>query len=204
MTKAEINSVAACDEATAIIKQEHRSLGYLVHTLQRVLRDVGAHKTEADFGLIASMIYYVEAFPDSCHHPKEEQYLFKRLRDRTRIADGVLDGLHAQHVAFSSMIASVGHAFVNWQGGAPNGLQPFSQAVAAYADLLWEHIDCEENEVLVMAREHLTVDDWRAINDAFSANDDPLFGPHVRDEFAKLRFRIVNELPPGIRYRPER
>jgi len=46
-----------------------------------------------------------------------------------------------------------------------------------------------------MAREYLTADDWRAIDDAFCANDDPLFGTHVRDEFSRLKLRIVNRLP---------
>ena len=201
---ADIKSMTPCDSATAIIKQEHRSLGYLVHMLQRVLREVSAHKADADYGLIATMLYYVDVFPDSCHHPKEEGHLFKRLRSRTRLADGVLDLLQKQHLVFTTMITTMGLAFVHWQGGAPNGFQPFSQAVNAYADLLRDHAEQEENVVLVMAREHLPADDWCAINDAFCANDDPLFGPHIRDEFTKLRFRIANDLPRDVSAWPAR
>jgi hemerythrin-like domain-containing protein len=201
MAITEINAVAPRDAAIAIIRQEHRSLGYLVHTLQRVLRDVNAHKADADFSLIATMLYYIEAFPDSCHHPKEEEHLFKRLRARTHVANDVLDRLQEQHIVFSTMIVSVGQAFVHWQGGAPNGIQPLSLAVTAYAELLWDHIECEENEVLTVARAYLTPDDWRALDDAFSANDDPLFGLHIRDEFVKLKYRIANDLPPSVRYR---
>ena len=39
------------NSAIAIIKEEHRSLGYLMYTLQRVLHDVTMHKAEADFNL---------------------------------------------------------------------------------------------------------------------------------------------------------
>jgi hemerythrin-like domain-containing protein len=204
MASVDIISATPCDSAIAIIKQEHRSLGYLVHTLQRVLHDVSAHKADADYGLIATMLYYIEAFPDSCHHPKEEEHLFKQLRARTNLADGILDQLQDQHIVFARMISSVGQAFVHWQGGAPNGLQPLSQAVAAYAELLWDHIEQEEDQVLAIARGCLSEYDWRAINAAFCANDDPLFGPHIRDEFTKLKLRIVNDLPPRIKNRPAR
>ena len=195
------NIMASCDSAIAIIKEEHRSMGYLVHTLQRVLRDVTAHKSEADFELIATMLYYIDTFPDRCHHPKEDEHLFKRLRSRTTQANTVLDELQSQHVSGAKMMICLQQTFVHWQGGAPHGLRPFSQTVDAYAESLWGHMEQEESCILVMAREYLTEDDWRAIDDAFRANDDPLFGPHVRDEFVRLKQRIVNRLPRKLKRR---
>jgi hemerythrin-like domain-containing protein len=202
MTATAINFATPYDSAVAIIKQEHRSLGYLVHTLQRVLHDVGAHKADADFKLVATMLYYIDTFPDCCHHPKEDEYLFKRLRSRTTIANALLDQLQDQHVIFARMMAGLGQTFMHWQGGAPNGLQPFFQEVNAYAELLCGHMEQEEGPVLAIAREYLTADDWRAIDAAFRVNDDPLFGPHIRDEFARLRIRIINQLPRKIKHLP--
>ena len=183
------------DSGIAIIKQEHRSLGYVVHTLQRLVRDVAACKANADFEVIAVMLYYIDTFPDRCHHPKEDEHLFRRLRGRAPRAHAVLDELQVQHVDGAGMLVSLEQVFVHWQAGAPQGLRSFAQMVDAYADFLWRHMAIEENQVLVMAREYLTADDWRAIDDAFCANDDPLFGTHVRDEFSRLKLRIVNRLP---------
>jgi hypothetical protein len=39
------------------------------------------------------------------------------------------------------------------------------------------------------------------IDDAFCANADPLFGPNVRDEFARLKAGIINRLPHKLRMR---
>ncbi len=188
------------NSAIAIIKAEHRSMGYLVHTLLRVLRDVTAHTAEADFELIATMLYYIDTFPDRCHHPKEDEYLFKRLRSRTTKANNVLDELQSQHVSGAKMMTCLEQTFVHWQGGAPHGLRPFLQMVNAYAELLWGHMEREENYILSMAHEYLTEDDWHAIDGAFRANDDPLFGPHVRDEFARLKTRIINRLPRKFKF----
>ena len=40
---------------------------------------------------------------------------------------------------------------------------------------------------------------WFTIDRAFRANEDPLFGSAARDEFAKLRQRIVNRLPAKVK-----
>ena len=74
-------------------------------------------------------------------------------------------------------------------------------AVGAYAELLWSHIEQEENQMLALAREYLHDDDWRSIDEAFSANDDPLFGPRVRDEFARLKTHIITQLPRKLKVR---
>ena len=81
MITADTKPTTPQDSAIAIIKQEHRSLGYVVHTLQRLVRDVAACKANADFEVIAVMLYYIDTFPDRCHHPKEDEHLFRRLRD---------------------------------------------------------------------------------------------------------------------------
>lgn len=191
------------NSAIAIIRAEHRSLGYVVHTLQHLLREVTAQKAAADFELVATMLYYIGEFPDRCHHPKEDQHLFKRLRRRTALANTVLADLENQHVMAAGMLSSLEQAFVHWQAGAPQGLRPFALMADAYADFLWSHMEQEENHVIPLARKYLTTDDWLAIDLAFGANDDPLCGPHVRDEFARLKLRIVNRLPRKFKHRTE-
>jgi hemerythrin-like domain-containing protein len=37
------------------------------------------------------MLYYIREYPEQVHHPKEDRYLFARLRDRTGELDEVLD-----------------------------------------------------------------------------------------------------------------
>ncbi len=189
------------DSAIAIIKQEHRSIGYLLHTLQQILQAAAVQRLEVDFKLIANMLYYIDSFADLCHHPKEEEHLFKRLRGRTNKADALLDELEGQHLTGARMMICLEQAFVHWQGGATNGLAPFSEAVRAYAELLWGHMEQEENLMLAFAREYLDEDDWRAIDEAFRANDDPLFGLQVRDEFARLKTQIITQLPRKLKAR---
>jgi hemerythrin-like domain-containing protein len=136
--------VSASDIAIATIKLEHRSLGMVLHTLQGLLTKVAAGHAVADFGLLATALYYIDDFPEYCHHPKEDEYLFKRLRLRTREFDAVLERLQTEHARSAIAVSGLHRALVHYQGGAPEGLRLFQAAVDSYAAEMREHFASED------------------------------------------------------------
>jgi hemerythrin-like domain-containing protein len=190
--------MSARDASVAIIEQEHRALDMVLRALQHLVADIVEQHLEPDFALLAAALYYIDDFPERFHHPKEDKYLFKALRRRTTQFNAVLDELQAEHIRSAQMTGYLQSAFVHYQGRAPHGIKPFSEAVDAYAAMLREHMRKEE-ELLAQPEDYLTEEDWREIAAAFDANDDPLFGEHQREEFRKLYFRIVNLLPSKMR-----
>lgn len=193
------------DRAVAAFKAEHRALGTVVAALQRVLNDVRQGLMEPDCRLLAAMLYYIESFPERLHHPKEDQYLFKALRARTREGSAVLDELQSEHVRTGQMMSYLAQTLVRFEGGAPDGLDSFTAAVDAYAALLADHMRKEEGIVLPLADAHLTASDWAEIAAAFAENRDPLFREDADEEMRRLRHRIANLVPRKLRalLRPE-
>ena len=189
------------ESAIAILKQEHRTVGSVVHALQQVVQDVFTHHIEADHALIACMLYYIDSFAERCHHPKEDDYLFRLLRARTSSADALLDELQAQHIRGAQMIAYLEQLFVHYLGGSPDGLRQFAEAVESYAVFLWDHIDQEENRILPLAEQYLQAGDWQEIAAAFRSHADPLGAARVPQEFHRLKQRIINLLPSRLRRR---
>lgn len=183
------------DRAVAVIQAEHRSLGTIVTALQRLVSDVREGVGEPDWRLLAAMLYYIESFPERLHHPKEDQYLFKALRARTREGAAALDELQGEHIRSAQMMSYLAQTLVRYQGGAPDGLDAFAAAVDAYAALLSDHMRKEEEVILPLARAHLTESDWAGIAAAFAENRDPLFGDDADQEMRRLRRRIVNLVP---------
>lgn len=182
------------DVAVATIRQEHRALGTVMEALQRLLAAVAALRTEPDFALFSAALYYIADFPERCHHPKEDEYLFKALRSRTAQFNAVLDDLQAEHIRSAQMMTQLECALVHYQGGAPEGLKAFRSAVDAYSAMLDEHMR-KEDDLLARARDCLAEEDWSRIASAFNANSDPLFGDDRREEFRRLYSRILNRLP---------
>lgn len=182
------------ETAVATIKAEHRSLRLVVTALQQLLDEVAAQHAEPDFALLAAAVYYIDEFPERCHHPKEDMYLFKALRSRTAKFNDVLDDLQAEHISSGQTIRYLQRALIHYLGGAPIGFKLFRDAVDAYAALLEDHMRKEE-KLLSQAHDCLTTGDWSEMAAAFTANDDPMFGNAQREEFRRLYDRIVNLLP---------
>jgi hemerythrin-like domain-containing protein len=70
-------------QALNTIRAEHRTLAAVIHNLKDLLAEVHAQRMKVDFPLLWSMVYYIDAFPDRLHHPKEDEWLFRLLRQRT-------------------------------------------------------------------------------------------------------------------------
>lgn len=186
------------DVAVAVIRREHCALETVMEALQRLLADIAAQHAEPDFALFSAALYYIADFPERCHHPKEDEHLFKALRRCTAEFDALLDELQAEHIRSAQMVSQLQCALVHYQGGAPRGLEAFRTAFDAYSALLNEHMR-KEDDLLERARGCLAEEDWSGIASAFAANDDPLFGDARREEFRKLYFRIFNLLPRKLR-----
>jgi hemerythrin-like domain-containing protein len=182
--------LSTSDIAIATIKFEHRSLDTVLHTLQVVLARIATGHVTVDFGLLAAALYYIDEFPERCHHPKEDGYLFQRVRRRTDEYNAVLDRLQCDHRQGNNAALSLHRALVHYQGGAASGLQVFRDAVDNYAANMREHFAAED-ELLLRAPSVLSEDDWLYIAEAFAANDDPLFGANHRQEFSQLYHRIM-------------
>ena len=181
------------------IQQEHRALGTVIEVLQRLLRDIAAKHSAPDFRLLSTALYYIDAFPERYHHPKEDQYLFKALRDRTAEFNPLLDELEAEHVTSAHMVNHLHRALVHYEADAPQALSALRAGVDAYAAMLSEHMRKEEH-LLGQAETVLTADDWSAMATAFlQSDDDPLFGVKPRETFRRLRFRIQTLLPTKMR-----
>ena len=77
----------------AIIKDEHHSMASVIKGLLNHVTAIRKGDMEPDVFLFAAMFDYIEAYPDRLHHPKEDDYLFPKLRSRSREAAELIDTL---------------------------------------------------------------------------------------------------------------
>lgn len=160
--------MSAMQQAIAIIRDEHQSMGAVLKGLQAHLEAVREGRDKPDFPLFQAMFDYIETIPDRVHHPKEDEYLFRLLRLRSNEANVILDELEGQHNVCATLLASVRKAMAAYR--ETGELAGFERSLQAYAEFLWEHMRKEEEIVLPLAERHLTGEDWEAIHAAFQAN----------------------------------
>jgi hemerythrin-like domain-containing protein len=203
MQSLELQNMPADDRSGVLetIEAEHRSIRGVLKLLQRLLADIAAEHTEVDFGVLAAALYYLDDFACRCHHPKEDKYLFAAIRRHVPPALTTLNGLQAEHQRDDQYIRELHRLLVLYQAGAPDALKRLVASLDIHAAMLYEHMRKEE-ALFESIGDAIPRADWRDIAEGFAAEDDPLFGRSPKEEFAKLRHRIVNLLPIKMRLHP--
>lgn len=182
----------------AIISDEHRSLAAIIHGLEFLVRQARDAQEPPSFPLLHAMLRYIDEFPEALHHPKEEMYLFRKLRMRTGELDATLDELERQHAEGHALVGELKASLAAYERDPEGGLPRFAAAVGRFAVAQTQHMVLEARVVIPAAREHLTGDDWSEIATAFAGNSDPRFSADNDDAFRQLFARILNLAPERV------
>ncbi|MHB1373698.1 MAG: hemerythrin domain-containing protein [Thauera sp.] len=179
-----------------IIHDEHRALAAMLSGLRGLVASIEAGRLKPDFDLMASMIEYIEMVPEKVHHPKEDTYLFAKLRLRSDEALPIIERLEGEHREGDARIATLRAALDTYRRDGDAGFAGFQAALKTYIEHEWQHMNTEEHLIFPLARKHLTAEDWAEIDAAFLANDNPWQGP--AGQYAALFTRIVNVAPAPV------
>ena len=189
-------------KAIAIIQDEHRAITSVIEGLRHMLVEVAAGRIPVDHALIGAMFHYIEAFPEKLHHPKEDDFLFARLRARRPEAAPLLDALEAEHAVGRERFAELKATWASFRDDAST-LAALVEGVERYSHFHWLHMRKEEDEILPLAAKALSDEDWKAIDTAFLSNEDPIVGVPASKAFRELFRRIVAIAPPPWGVGPE-
>ncbi len=187
-----------CAVPLAIIRDEHRSQAAVIHGLEFLIRQTREQGAAPQFPLLRAMLHYIKSFPEVLHHPKEDAYLFRKLRQRTSEFNDTLDELERQHVEGSRLVAEMDAALDRYEKDPTGGFDRFAEAVKAFAALEWPHMMLETKVILPAAQKYLTDEDWAEMGDAFAQNGDPRFSADADEEYRQLFSHILNHAPEEI------
>jgi hemerythrin-like domain-containing protein len=188
-------------EALRIMLDEHQSLAAILHAIRMMLRDIGSGTLQPDMGLLRAMVHYLDAYPEKRHHPKEDQFLFALLRQRTAEGAEALDRLEEEHAHGNDRIKALEGAVQRYADGEPGGFEGFVAAFEAFAAFYRQHMMREEREILPLVHKHFTAEDWAIANAGFAGTPDPMGGtqpPAAPEDFAQIFSRLVAAAPAPI------
>ncbi|WP_418320148.1 universal stress protein [Piscinibacter sakaiensis] len=161
--------------AIGIIRDEHRSLAAVMHGWMQMLATARRAGKGADAARMRAIVRHLRDFPSTRHHPKEDDFLFARLRARTDAFDAELDELQRQHQRDDELIAELAASVERLAecadaAAAVEATCLLDEAVQDYARFLWDHLGREEGVILPAAQQHLSDSDWNEIDRAFRAD----------------------------------
>ena len=181
-----------------IIREEHAALSAMLRSILLLLEQHRRHATLPDFAALRAMLFYVDEFPDQRHHRLESQLLFPKLRARTPLSRALLDRLDADHACGAARIRDLEHALVAFEMLGEPRREAFERDAQRYVSFYLAHMALEEREILPLAEQTLTAQDWQELDEAFGSNRDPLTGHEPTADYRALFTRIVNAVPAPI------
>jgi hemerythrin-like domain-containing protein len=177
--------------AVEVILREHEQLATVNRAMQEFVSALEKGDGTQDLVIFRAMLYYIREYPQQVHHPKEDQFLFARLRERTHELDEVLDKLECQHVQGDIQVRKLEHALTRSELGGGTPCTSLRCLVDEYAKFSSDHRRLEEDLILPAAQRFLTKDDWDELDAAFGANRDPFDGVKLEEDLDKLFNMIV-------------
>ena len=185
--------------ALDIIRNEHRNLAAILDAMHAMVERIRSGSAHPNFDAFRAMLYYLDAFPERSHHPKEDEFLFQPLRARSGEADAVIGELEHEHACGAAAIRSLEQALLRYEAGGEGEFVDFATAVEGFRDFYTQHMHKEETLVMPLAQKLFGAADWGRLDAAFSANRDPLAeGVDEDQEFRHLFSRIVSLVPAPL------
>jgi len=186
-----------------IIRDEHRSIAAILHGMEYLVQGIRARRKKVDPRVFHAMLYYLDTFSERMHHPKEDQYLFKAMRERSAEAGTFIADLEEDHARGEDALRRLAQCLIRYEEGGEREFPAFEREVENFVRNYRDHMRKEEDVVFPLAEQLLSASDWQAIDRAFEENRDPLAGERDTRDFEKLFDRIVNLAPPPIGVGPE-
>ncbi len=177
---------------TDTLKHEHKIVLAVLDGAEREARSIQATgKVDAD--KVAKIVDFFRTFVDKCHHSKEEQRLFPQLEERGMPHDdGPIAVMLYEHTLGRNETAAIADTMNKLSGGDVGAAEALAEHLLAYAKLLREHIDKENNILFAMADRILTPADQDELSAAFDAIEAEEIGEGVHEQYHQFAHELMN------------
>lgn len=186
-------------ECIKVIQEEHTALAAMLRSMLMMLERGPGDEPENFFDVMRAMLFYIDEFPERLHHPKESDLLFPRVARHSPQVMTVVEQLERDHMKGETAVRELQHLLLAWELMGEGRRKRFEDELRRYIDFYLDHMRLEETVIIPEARKVLDEGDWKALDEAFLSNADPLVNPSLRDPaYDRLFTRIVMRAPSPV------
>ena len=177
--------------ATETLKHEHQIILMVLDAAEREARSmVATGKVDAE--RVGKLVEFFRNFADRCHHAKEEDQLFMRMKSRGVPAEsGPIFVMLREHEQGRHHVATIAEALAKASAGEAAAVATVRENLLAYAELLRQHIGEEDNILYPMADQILTDEDQQALAEAFERIEAEEMGEGTHEKYHRLAHEVA-------------
>jgi hemerythrin-like domain-containing protein len=184
--------------ALQIIRDEHAAVSAVLRSLLQMMQRDPDEEPERFFDVLRAMLFYIDEFPERSHHPKESDLLFPKIARVAPHLMPVIQRLEEDHMQGESRVRELQHLLLAWELLGDGRRPAFEDAARRYVEFYLTHMRTEETELLPVAQQKLSEEDWTQLDAAFLAHEDPLRERDRNPVYDRLFTRIVMRAPAPI------
>ena len=180
--------------------EPHSAIGSLMHEHQLILRVVADLRAEMersvrneqlDVGYIRTVVDFIRAYADRCHHGKEEDILFRDLGHKELPPElaAEMQRLIDDHVWARAATKRMLEAAGRYSAGDGDAYAEVTAVMHELADFYPDHIEREDHHFFKPAIEFFTPDERQEMSEQFKEFDRHLFHERYRAEVEQLEAR---------------
>jgi len=177
---------------TETLMHEHEIILMVLDAAEREIqrmRETNAVRRE----YLEQMVDFFRNFADRCHHAKEENLLFVRMEERGMPREaGPIGVMLYEHDLGRGHVRAVADLLPR-AGDDPAARDGIRQHLAAYIQLLRDHIYKEDHILYPMADQLLLPEDQRALEAEFERVEREEIGVGVHEKYHELAHRLAEE-----------
>lgn len=153
------------------LSTDHKDMARLYDLIGRELK-VFKTGEQPDYELVKKILDYCLAYPDQCHHPKED-LVFRRLRARDPAAIDFIGDLAEEHKTLAAFTRRFATALGNVIEDEQLPRDWFIDLANDFLSFSRRHMQMEEVLFFPAARKHLTSADWAELEAAVASRIEP-------------------------------
>lgn len=172
------------------IRIEHLHINLVLHVLKRELQKLNRF-ANADFHLLLAAMAYMHEFVDKVHHHKENIVL-RLLANKRPEALALVLRLKNEHRYIANFTSRIALALEQCQKNPTRAsFKKIAMLLQEYLDVNYSHMQLEETQAVTHLTQNLDANFWQEVQEKWQDQQDPLFGPEPKEQFATLRKAIV-------------
>jgi hemerythrin-like domain-containing protein len=155
-------------KARGALMMEHRVIERMIALMQKALLDIEALGT-IDILFVDAVVDFVRTYADRTHHGKEEDILFRDLRDKDLSPEDrrLMEELLREHVLGRNATKALADAGARYCGGDSSALAGIVAGLEALVGLYPQHIHKEDKVFFPAAQAYLTEREDQAMLEEF-------------------------------------
>lgn len=168
----------------AELRQDHRNMAKLLTLLEEQIEDI-FDEGDGELPLMIDIMHYMTVYPDTVHHPKEDQLYAELRAARPDLSQGMAKITQEHHTIGERGLKLCRNLEMAESGNSVRRKEIVADALR-YIESLRAHMNWEESDLFKRLDKMLADGHTAVETSTFVSRQDPLFGTAVEERFKAL------------------